>query len=895
MSAWRRLWRRTDLDRQLDAELQDHLDRLTADHLAAGMPEAEARRRARLEFGGVEQVKEASRDARRLTLLDDLARDTRYAVRSLARSPGFTCVAVLSLSLGIGANTALFRVFDGMMIEQLPAAAPADLVAFRWLGPNRGIVGILTYGTVTTSEAVAVRSEPGVHVSGATFSLPVFRALQESSLGFSEIFAAAYGSAVNLSVGGRAELGSSQFVSGNYYQGLGVDASVGRLLTPADDVPGATAVVTLSASYFSRRFGRDETIIGRTVAVNGVAATIVGVEPPGLHSIGRVGRPSPDVTLPIAMEAAVRPDMAASTMPAGWWLMVMGRLAPGSTIDGAQASLDPVFRAATGEAGGERPRLVLRPGEHGVYDQPVGTTIPLLAVVFGIVLLLVCINVANLLLSRTETRQAEICTRMAIGASRRRVFRQLLTESVVLAAAGGAAGMVVAYAVTRLLVLFPYLTQAGAPNWRMAAFTGGASLLTGLAFGWVPAVRATLAAAQTFGSVAGRSSRARFGLGGALVVAQVGLSLVLLVGAGLFLRTIANLGSVDTGFRSENVVVFTIDPRFVGLDDHRVTDLYERVRQSLEAQRRVGSASFGTQALLSGTGNWSRLEPEGSSLSLDVATLSVHPTYFDTLEVPVLLGRGLSAADVREAPAVAVINETAARALFPGRHPLGQRFGRRYDELKVEVVGVVPDVAYRSVRERSPAMVFYPHAQEYTTRAQTFIVRTSSDPDEAIPDIREAVLRVNPTLPLQDLTTQRRAERDLLQEEVLFATISTIFGVLALVTAAIGLFGLLSYAVVTRTKEVGIRMALGAGQGTILRAILFEGLALTVGGIVAGLAGALAATRLVESLLFGVSPTDPGTIGAAALVLLGASCAAGYLPAARASRVDPVVALRHGR
>ncbi len=881
---------------EIESNLQFHID----DGLRDGMSPQEARRQALIRLGGIEPAKEAWRDRRGIPFLESLWKDVVYAFRTMGRSKGWTAVAILSLALGIGANTALFSFLHAMLIEELPVRAPHELVAFRWTGPNNVMRSVSNYGSLVAPEGERI---------GASFPLSAFAAFQEENRTLTDVFATVPGPSVNLIVNGEADVASTQYVSGNYYRGLGVSFSEGRSLLPDDDRPGVDAAIVISHSYWTQRFGMDDAVVGETVSINGTPATIIGVEPPGLESILGVGGRSFDLTIPLAMEPRFQSNVSAE----GWRILIMGRLSPETTAEQSQSNFVPAFqdtaranddayRASRTPEDLERlgspqiPRLILVPGGRGIYDVPEGVQplAILLVGVFGMVLLIICVNVANLLLSRTENRQSEIAVRMAIGAGRGRLIRQMLTESVVLAFLGGTAGLGVALVVPKLFEALISVTPPGALDLRALGFASAASFVTGLLFGMAPAWRA--GRDDVRGNVyaaSNRTSRSRSWLGKSLVVAQVSLSLILLVGASLFLKTLVNLRSVDTGFDSDNLVLFTLDPRFGEYDSGQAIRVYDRILGNLDEVPNIRGATYSNHALLSGTVYGNRIAVEGLN-SLRVSPMTVHRSFFETMGIDLMLGRNFTAADNEDSPKVAVINETAARSIFGEANPLGHRFGGgNPPDFSTEIVGVVADTKYNNFRDEPPPMVFYPQAQVTVIGQQTFAVRTLGNAEAVVPQLREAVRRVDADLPVLNVTTQRETEARLLILERVFASITTVFGGLALVVAAIGLFGLMSYAVARRTHEIGIRVALGAQKGQILGAALWDSLTLVGIGVVLGIGGSLAATRLIESMLFGLEPNDPATILAAIAVMLVVSAVAAYLPARRASRVNPIIALRH--
>ena len=805
---------------------------------------------------------------------------------------------LVSLALGIGANTALFSAVDGMLFRTLPVADPDGLVRLRWTGDNGAARAVTSSG-----------STGGMGVSGS-FSYPVFEALRDANETLAGMLAATPAS-LTLVVDGRAEMATGLAATGDYFRVLGVQPAAGRAIVPADDRPGAEPVAMISHSFRARRFGPEGSPIGTVIRVNDVPTTIVGVLPPGYAGIRRPDAAAADVHLPLATLPLPEGDdrLADATM---WWLPIMGRLRPGVTPARVQGNLDGVLRAAAQSAlasflGGlteeERgrarnrnrsaePRLLVDSGRQGLYDanpRSSGQAL-VLGVVFTLVLLIVCANVATLLLSRAVSRQREVAIRMSLGATRGRLIRQLVTESLLLSTAGGMLALPVAWAARRLL---PF-GQANPFDWRVFAFAGGLSLAAGIAFSLVPALRATRADPAGALKEQSRSvTLARSRLSRALIVAQVAVSLALLVGAGLFLKTLANLRGVDVGFNPEQVLLFQMDSTRSGYDPEESVPLYARIGDRVRALPGVRSVTMAQTALLGG-GVWkSTVHVEGQTgAGLGAHMMTVAPGFFDTMEIPLLAGRGFEPRDDGDAPRVAVINAAAATELFGTDDAVGRRFGFQSEERgEIEVVGVVRDTRYDDLRGAVPPTVFRSAVQS-PLRSATFAVRTAGPPNALTPAVRESIRQIDPRLPIMNVTTQTAAIEERLSDERLFAVAYASFGGLATLLAAIGLFGLASYTVTRRTGEIGVRMALGAPSTGIAWMVLRESLVLVAAGVAAGVGTVLLAGRLVASLIHGLAPTDPVTILQAATLLAGIAAAAAYFPARRAARVDPLTALQ---
>jgi len=830
----------------------------------------------------------------------------------LLQAKSWTTVVVLSLALGIGANTALFSAINGLLIKTLPVRDPDTLVRLRWSGKNDMVTSSSDYGFTGTDEnGRNIRS---------TFSYPMFRQFVTDNTTMTDLFACAPFGRVSVAVDGQADIATAFISTGNYYRVLGVNAMLGRTIVPEDDQPSAPPVAVLSARYWRSRFGSDPKAVGKVIRINNIPVTVIGVLPPEFTGIQQTVSDGHEVGVPLALDGQLSTGPAEQsarvTQPTYWWLQVMGRLKPGATAAQVHGNLEGVFQQ-TARAGlkeylaslsdaergtmrnrnrSEVPRLRVEPGSRGIYDvNPTDKrAVAILSVVVILVLLIVCANVANLLLSRATSRRKEISVRLSLGATRGRLIRQLLTESLLLAFLGGGLGVLVGYWGQRLLPGPP--GQVTALDWRVLAFVLGVTGLTGLIFGVAPALRATgmsvsTALKENSRSVVGSRSL----LSRLLLVVQVAISLVLLVGAGLFLRTLQNLRSVDVGFNPQNLVIFRVNPQLNRYDDQRTRQLYDQLTDALRAAPGVRAVTGSQPALLTGSVNGTGIYVQGRTYTLDakvdINRLVVLPDFFEIMGIPVLTGRGFTSRDDDAAPKVAVINGAAARKYFPGENPIGRRFGSSPEEnATLEIVGVVRDAKYNSVRDEAPPTMYVPYRQT-RTGGVLLEVRTAGNPVAAMNTIRETVRRIDPNLPIMDMWTQmEQIERRFLQEK-LFAQANAFFGGLAVVLAAVGLFGLMSYSVARRTNEIGIRMALGARRQDVLRLVMRESMTLVIVGIVIGLGVALGTSRLVETLLFGLAPTDAFSLATAVLLMIAVSALAGYLPARRASRVDPMVAL----
>lgn len=845
-----------------------------------------------------------------------LIQDLRYAVRTLARAPGFTAVVVLTLGLGIGANTAIFSLMDQVLLRMLPVRDPAQLVQLDGPGPFSGRT-----------------------MNDRTFSYPMYVDLRDRNQVFSGLVAR-FGTPATLLHRGQAERISVEVVSGNTFEVLGATTALGRTLTPDDDrAPGAHPVAVLGYGYFQRRFAGDPSILNQTVTINSTPMTIVGVARPGFAGV--VSVEVPDVFVPMMMKAAMTPTWDDLANRRSRWLNVVGRLTPGMTLDAAKAQLDVVYRQineyeltevpafAAGSIGFKdrfrAKRLTLHPAGQGLSEvrSDFSTPLAVLMAMVGLVLLIACANVANLLLARATARQKEVSVRLALGASRSRIVRQTLAESLVLACAGALAGLVLSIWLGDFLVSalpFDRLSQSVSttPDLRVGLFTMGTALLTALIFGLVPAMQSskgslnrTLRAES--GALSG-STHARFRK--SLVVVQVALSMLLVAGSGLFARSLYNLRTLDPGFDSSNLISFAIDPSLRGYDQTRIKRFYEQLLVEIRQLPGVTSASLAQVAALTGNVASRTVQVQGyepkPEENMNPWTNEVAPDYFRTMGMPLLSGREFNERDVAGSPAVAVVNETFANYYFGRENPIGRRFGFRVmnDPGAIEIIGVVKDALYsrarpgenaarettvgRQASTEVPRFVYVPYQQSSELNAMTVYVRATPDAAGGLPSrLRQAVRQADASMPIYDLQTVETTVDEALFSERMLALLSAAFGLLATVLAAVGLYGVMSYTVSRRTREIGIRIALGAERAGVLWLVLREVALLIVIGIALGIPAALGLSQLVRAQLFGVSPTDPATIGVAALALGLVGLVAGWFPARRAASVQPLLALRY--
>jgi predicted permease len=845
--------------------------------------------------------------------------DLTLAIRQLWKSPGFTAVAVLSLALGIGANTAVFSLVNDFLLRSLPVRNPEELVLFRL---TEGVRGRLSRAGENNGSVDPVTGRG----SSTSFSLLIFERFRARHPALSEVFAFAPFSQVNVLVDGQPEIAvSAQLASGNYHTGLGVPAILGRTFTEDDDRVSAPPVAVISYRYWENRFGHDPAVLGKAIQINRVPTAIVGVTPPAFNGALQAGE-SVDVTVPLAHYLRFQPDRAGRAQPWYWWIRVMGRLAPGATPAQASASLEPIFQETAREgwlAGRSRDKvpvdmpddslLAADPGARGENDlrRQYTKSLRMLMGLVSLVLAAACANVANLLLARGAARRREIALRLALGASRGRIVRQLLAESLLLAFAGAALGTGLAWWSRALLLALRPFGNASVVldlplDARVLGFTIASTVATALLFGLAPSLRTTRVdlTAEFQGGTRSLVSAGRSRLSRGLMVVQIALSLVLLVSTGLFVRTLSNLAAVDAGFNRHNLVLFRIDATSAGYDRSRLAALQARIQARVAQIPGVRAATFSSVPLLSSVRQNKRIAVPGYAPPRDaplaVNTNGLAPNFFAAMELPLVLGRGFTDRDDGARPRVAVVNQSFARMYFENENPVGRRivFNGPNETTEAEVVGVARDAKYTVLRGAAPPTVYVPALQQLDGDA-SFAVRFAAAGERGtggaaalFPAIRAAVREIDPALPVLNLRTQDEQIDRLHAQELFFARLSGFFGFLALALASVGLYGLMSYAVLRRTAEIGLRMALGALPGHVLRMILRESLALVSLGIACGIAAAYGASRLVAAMLFGLSPTDPLTYGGSAVILTAIALLAALLPARRASRVDPMVAFR---
>jgi predicted permease len=860
-----------------------HLRLLAERYVRQGMTETEAAQAARRQFGNATLLKEVNREMRRIRVIDSLIQDLRYGVRMMLKHKVFTAIAALSLALGIGANTAIFSLLDALLLKTLPVKNPEQLV----------FVGGLEYQYPPQLDR-ALRNIP--------IPDPVYREMGEKNTVFSGIFTYNWVEAT-VNDGSLAERVSGQLVSGNFFTVLGVGAHLGRVFTDADDLtPGAHFVTVISYDYWRSRFGADPNIVGKKISINTRPFTIIGVSAQGFKDVEVSTAPA--LRVPMMMKELMQ-DPRNDTP-------VLARLKPGISIEQAQVAADALFQSIIREYSASSfsnrysnaSRIELSPAGRGVsaselrdrYLQPL---IFLLCLV-GMVLLIACLNVANLLLARAAARRKEIAVRLAVGAGRLRLIRQLLTEGFLLAALGGALGLVFARMGTDLLLGFIPLTREIKLDMRMLGITLVVTVLTGVLFGLAPALQSTrfdLIPALKNDAAGMAGGRRKWELRRLLVVLQVALSLVLLVCGGLFVRSLQNLKAVDLGYTSDQIVSMSLALGRSGYKTDQQLRFYEQLSERLTALPGVKSATY-TNSLpfgptLNGMSEEGEVEVPGSHSPPNEKPTALHhtitPQFFATFGIPLLRGRDFNWQDSVGLPKVVIINDSFARYFFGDENPLGKRIS--VGGIELEIVGVVGNARLSSLKETMSRTVYY-SAFTALLGNQRLCVRARSDTGALIAAIRNEVRRLDPNLPVYDIKTFADQIDESISRERMIALLSSFFGLFALLLAGLGLYGVMAYAVSRRTREIGIRMALGAQAGDILWLVLCETLLLVSIGLAIGLPAALAATRLTRGMLFGLTENDPLTIALATLVMMAIAAMAGYLPARRAAQVDPMMVLR---
>lgn len=912
------LRRRPSKEEELREELRFHLEEEAEERHAQGLTDDEARLSARRELGNLTLVAENTRAAWGWTLLEQLGQDLRYAFRTMAANRLFTLLAVASLALGIGANTAIFSFMDAILLRSLPVADPDSLVVLNWHAKTER-------GDFVMHSMSGNDWEDSSGVTAGIFPYPAYEMFRKNDSVFSSVFAHLHfweTRKINLAIKGQAGTAEGWTVSGDYFRGLGVHPASGRLIDSGDDRPGAPAVAVVSYAFSESRFGGAANTAGQPVEINNLPFTVVGVTPPEFFGVDP--QEAPDVYLPIHTSELFGAGHQFGFRPAAYldrnfyWVQVMGRLRPGVSVAQAQSALGPAFHQWVASTANDKelanlPELVVAPGAGGLatlrrqYSKPLFVLLTMVA----LILALTCANVANLLLARAAARRREIALRMSVGAGRFRIVRQLLTESVLLASLGGALGILFAIWGIRFLTLLLASGQANFTlhaelNWHVLGVVAALSLLTGVLFGLAPALQATrvdvmpaLKEARTGQPVAWHSFR-RVNLSHVLVVAQIGISLLMLVAAGLFVRTLSNLQSIDLGFNRENVLLFQLDARKAGHKDPEISNFYGELRKRFSAIPGVRDASLSEESLIE-AGEGLPLGVSGEPPNRHNRILTVGPAFFKTMQIPILAGRDFEERDGPSSPAVVVINEVFAKINFGNRNPLGrhlilQGVGKAEGtvERDMEIVGISKNANYGGLKEDIPPVAYFPYNQGFPLPdAMVYALRTSGDPLRFVNAVRETVRQADARVPVSEIRSQTQDIDRTITQEITFAKLCSGFAILALLIACVGLYGTVSYNVARRTGEIGIRMALGAQRRAVVWMVLRDVCVLAAVGLAISVPTALATSKLVKSLLFGMKPNDPLSLTLAVAILLSAALLAGYVPARKASRIDPMIALRH--
>lgn len=902
-------------DQRLREEMEQHVALQTEENLRAGMPPSEARRQALLKLGAVEAVREQYHAEEGLPLIETVLHDARYAARRLRKSPAFTLIAAASLALAIGANTTIFSVARQVLYVRLAVPHAANLRLLTWTGTRDHVAVHHVHGDYDVL--------PGGLVASPAFSYPAYQQLRAQNGVLGDLIAFRE-TGMNATIHEDAQRILAEMVSGNYYSILGVQPQLGRAIQPADDTQSSRPVAVISDKLWDRAFGRSPAVLGQWIKLNDTPVMIIGVNPrPFTGAKSVLQSETPDVMIPLATQPLLMPSSDGSswlTNPAQWWVNIMGRAKPGVSDTAARTALDTqlsaIVRATmTVRKGEDIPRLVLRDGSRGLFEQEqiFAKPISVLMLFVGLVLLLACANVANLMLARGAQRRREMSVRLALGAGRVRILRQMLVESLLLAAIGGVGGLAIGWLGRTAL---PQLTENAwqrtkVPvhfDWQVFAFTAAITILTGILFGMAPALAAARAEVTSgLKESAPTATRRHKGTGGkALIGFQIALSTLLVIVAGLFIRTLTGLSAIQPGFQTHNLLIAELplpQKRYSAGED---IALHQRLEQAIEAIPGVASVAPAMESYLSDDLSDTDFLPEGEASDPNKhqteAYNAVGTRFFATLGIPILAGRAFGPQDTATSPKVGIINQALARTRFPGQDPIGKSFfvgGHNYDGHggklttdPVRIVGICGDTLYTNLREAAPPQFFIPYVQQNQVGGMTYEIHTRVRPEAIVPALRRAVHGINPDLPLVNVRTEDQQIDADLQQERLFVTLTSGFGLLALLLASVGIYGVMAYSVAQRTNEIGIRLALGAVPQQVLAMVLREASGLSLLAIAFGVAASLLLSRLIGSMLYGIAPYDPLTLFGAAVLLLSVALAASWIPASRAANVQPMVALR---
>jgi predicted permease len=902
--SWMRaMMHRHRLESEMEAELQNHLGALTADLINKGHSPADAARQARIALGPALMHKEGMRASLGLRWIDELGGDLRYAVRLLRKSPGFTLIAAISLALAIGANSTIFAVGRMLLFGRIAVPHPENLRLLYWTGDSKA-AGFSGWGEWSPA--------PKGGTEAPIFPYPVYQQLRAGNHELGDLVAFKEDS-MNATVRGDAQRAAVAMVSGNFYDEMQVRVELGRPIEPSDDVQqGVGTVVVISDSLWTQKYGRSPSALGQIVRVNQQPMTIIGVNPRGFTGV-KGAMESPDLFVPITMQPVIDPKGKMNLLDDAsmWWVNIVGRAKPGVKNETAQAAFQTRFAAAIQSVvklkpGETMPKLEIRDGSRGL--QMTNALSKPLYVLFAftlLLLLLACVNVANLLLARGAKRQREINVRMAMGARRGRIVRQLFTESLLLAGLAGAIGLALSFIGRDLL---PKLMENAWDNdqvkipfdWRAFGFTVLVTFTTAVVFGLLPSWLAARneVSSQLKESAQQTTRRRRAWSGKGIVAVQIALSTMLVIGAGVFLRTVMRLNSVDLGFDPNHVLMFDIHPPAKRYADGKDVLLHEQLEQKMAALPGVESVAPSWTPLAADSQSNSEFVTEDKSQDdanppefLNV----VGNDYFHTMRIAMIAGRAFGPQDKADSLKVAVINEALARKRFPNRNPIGKRFRTEDGEKAawIQVVGICINTRYAEVKDAPPPVFYLPYVQQSEVGGMTYQIRAHASAASLVPELHRIVQGIDQDLPMIDIRTEREQIDATMQTELTMAALTTAFGVLALVLASVGVYGIMAYTVSQRTNEIGIRLALGAERGQIREMVLRESTWITVAGLATGVVGALALVRLVKSMLFGIAPYDGVTLGCAVSVMLGVALAATWIPARRAASVQPMEALRH--
>ncbi len=892
--------------RELDDEIELHIQMLTGRFIRDGMEPGDAVAAARRQFGNTTLLRERHSEQRSFPIFVTLWRDLRFGLRQLRRNPQLAFVAITSLALGIGANTAIFSAAKRVLFDTLPVANPGQLRLLTWVsGPEQPVPPV--WGDVETNSTGGL--------SGNGFSYSVLEELRKRTDAV-EALIAFKDAPMAATIDGHSEMIDGEMIGGNGFQALGVQGALGRTLTPTDDQPGSSPVAVIGDGYWAQRFARSPSALGKVISLNGIPVTIVGVIA-GRFAGLQIGKPM-QVFVPLTMQPLILPRAQNGSVslldnPQSWWVQILARSRPGVSDARAQSELDATLRQAAfpvlkQTADLDRFHLQFQPGGRGLdyLRGEYARSSDVLLALAGSVLLLACLNLANLLLARSATRQRELSTRLALGASRAGIARQMLTESLLLSGFGGAAGLLLGFLGRNLIPKLLENPSSPQPaqvqfDGRVLLFTLAITFATGILFGLAPAWQATRAAGHSGLRESGgtTANRHKLWLDKSLVIGQIALSAILLMGAGLFVHTLLNLNRVSLGFDTDRILLFRLSLPYARYNDAQMTTFFRQLQEKLAPLPGIRSVTVSSIGIIGDGHSVSTFYIPGrpqENLPTRVQALVVGADFFQTLGIPILQGRAFNHQDTATAPKVAVVNRALALKFFPGETPIGTTFEADPEDIDgpIQIVGIAADTRFADLREPTPPTFFVPYLQNVNGPGRMMVeIRTGAAPASILPQVRGVVESLDPDLPMVDVRTMKDQVRSTLADERALAQLAGGFSILTLVLAGIGIYGIMAYAVNMRTAEIGLRIALGARNSQVLSRVIREAFWLTTSGIVFGLIAALWLARFIRIMLYGLGTVDPFTLGAAALLLFSVSLAAAFAPALRASRIDPMRALRH--